>query len=90
MTSKPMSKYAGLYCPYCYLPVDPNTGDHWVGGCEYERSYRDWVNPQQPVTRLEVLNIELRQLDEQIENNRRERVGLLARIKENENNNNNP
>ena len=62
MASKPFND---RYCPACLAPVDPETGDHWHY-CEYEATYRDWVNPIQPLTRLEMLDRKLNTAKNQI------------------------
>ena len=46
------------FCPICLSPVDPKTGDHWTY-CEYEASTDNWINPQRPLTEVEMLNIRL-------------------------------
>ena len=55
--------FVNRYCPCCLAPVDPVSGEHW-NGCEYEASYGTadggiWVNPEQPLTELEMLTMRL-------------------------------
>lgn len=59
MTDKPFKDH---YCPICLHPVCERTGDHWHY-CEYERALGDWINPQQPLTRLEMLKKKLSKLE---------------------------
>ncbi|MCK5644292.1 MAG: hypothetical protein KAJ19_26065 [Gammaproteobacteria bacterium] len=50
--------FENRYCPCCLGPVDPVSGDHWHY-CEYEASYGDWVNSEQPLTEIEMLERKL-------------------------------
>jgi hypothetical protein len=81
--------FKNRYCPVCLAPVNAFTGEHWHPECEYEASYGDWVNPDQPLTELEMLNRKLAANEDNIkaENQRvretRRRIAVLRlKIKE--------
>lgn len=59
-----------MYCPCCLGLVDPISGDHW-DYCEYEATAGDWVNPDQPLTELEMLEKKLLVIKEKLKNNRK-------------------
>ena len=71
--------YFNHYCPYCLHRVDPVSGDHWVGGCEYERVYKDSVNPEKPLTELQMLDKTLASHNKSINHHQQAKEHIIAR-----------
>lgn len=69
-----------MYCPDCLHPVDPRTGDHWHY-CEYEATLNGKSNPEQPLTRLEMLNQKLSQHSKEVKKLNKQKRQVLADIK---------
>lgn len=62
--------FYNCYCPCCLRPVDPVSGDHWHY-CEYEASYGNWVNPEQPLSKIEMLEMKLLRTKEKLKDSRK-------------------
>lgn len=71
--------FANHYCPICLEPVDPVLGDHWHP-CEYESSLGDWINPQQPLTEIQMLEKKLSNTKESLKRHRKTERETKKRI----------
>lgn len=74
-----VAPFMNRYCPICLMQVDVNSGNHW-NYCEYEASLGSWINPQQPLTELEMLKAKLRNTEKELTEINHHRGLLKQRI----------